>query len=72
MRLERRQIDEIFAEDAISSTPEAAGAGGMPNGHLVRLLHAPMAVVVAEDPFSGCQRIRDALLQPAALRAAVK
>ena len=45
----------------ISSTPEAAGAGGVPTGHLVRLLHAPMAVVVAEDPFSGHECIRDAL-----------
>ena len=68
----RRQIDEIFAEDAISSTPEAAGAGGVPNGHLVRLLHAPIALVVDEDPFSGCRCTRDALLQPAALRAAAK
>ena len=53
MRLERREDDEIFAEDANLRYLEPTGAGGTPIGYLVRQVHVPTAPKVGRQPFIG-------------------
>ena len=61
MRLERREDDEIFAEDADLRYLEPTGAGGTPIGHLVRHVHVPTAPKVGGQPFIGGARLLEAL-----------
>ena len=53
MRLERREDEEIFAEDANLRYLEPTGAGGARNGHLDRHVHAAIALQVDGQPFIG-------------------